>query len=83
MVEQRTWREFQDTGMLWVINRTLHIFGWSIVFDVSETDEILSVYPARVGWRGFQPEIDDEGFRKVSQYMVRNADQLAEEAEED
>ena len=37
----RTWKEFLDNGLLWWINRGLHLFGWAIVV-VEEADGSIS-----------------------------------------
>ena len=26
MIKKKTWKEFTDTGLLWLINQTLHLF---------------------------------------------------------
>ncbi len=82
MIEQKTWKEFRDTGMMWCANRILHTFGWAIVAEVDENDEILKAFPARVKFRGFGQESEERGFRKVSNYMKENIDQLKEEADQ-
>ena len=91
MIEERTWKEFKDFGLLWFINRVLHLFGWSIVYEYQEIEEadkpyidcyIYRVYPARVGFRGFGEEYESEGFIKLSAYLVENIRKLYEEAKE-
>ena len=61
--EQRTWTEFYNSGMLWFVNRILHVFGWVIVAE-QETDtvgNIVRVWPARTKKiLGFTPEQDEE-----------------------
>lgn len=77
MITKHTWQEFQTSGMLWLINRSLHLFGWAIVFLTDEqTGEILEVYPARVSFRGFTPELDGAGFQAVTKYMADTAVEL-------
>ena len=54
MVTRKDWEEFRSSGLLWFINRTLHLFGWAIVFDYDDkTKELKEVYPARCKFRGF------------------------------
>jgi hypothetical protein len=36
MIEEISWKEFRDSGMLWFVNRLLHVFGLSIVFSFEE-----------------------------------------------
>jgi len=78
MVDKRTWDEFRSSGMLWWINMMLHTFGWAIVCDM-DGDIIKSAYPARVKFRGFTEDRNDEGYRKVSEYMKINATELRDE----
>lgn len=81
MVEPRTWKEFQEIGLLWWINRSLHLFGWAIVIE--EVNGSINVYPARVQYRGFAPESEDRGFKRVTKYLSESSDELLIETEED
>jgi hypothetical protein len=78
LIEKRSWDDFRDTGLLWFINTTLHLFGWALVYDV----ESKSMYPARCRFRGFSEEINSEGYADLSQYIRENADELARESKE-
>ena len=82
MVNKISWQEFKDSGMLWWINMILHTFGWAIAVDVEDDGSISDAYPARVKYRGFEEENNTKGYRKVSQYMLDNAEQLLKEANE-
>ena len=79
MVNRKTWQEFKDTGMLWFANMILHAFGWSIVCDI-EDGEVVNAYPARVKFRGFTEQINSDGYIKLSQYMIDNAETLLKES---
>ncbi len=80
MVERRSWEEFRESGLLWWVNRTLHLFGWSIVVVLDdETDKVLSVYPARTKYRGFSEDVEDTNFLRLSQYMADNGAELVDE----
>ena len=82
-IEKISWAEFKDWGMLWFVNRILHTFGLVIVFEVSnKTDEVIQVYPARCKYRGFEPHLEEKGFRNVSKYMKKNCKKLLDEAME-
>jgi len=81
MVIKKDWNEFRSTGLVLIINQILHLFGWAIVFEI-EDDIIKNVYPARVKFRGFDNNSTDEAYRKVSKYMVENAEELNNEAQE-
>jgi hypothetical protein len=77
VAEARTWTEFQESGMLWLINRTLHLFGWAIVLHVDDvTGEVVGAGPRRTVWRGFPIDAEERGFRRVSAWMRENAVEL-------
>lgn len=80
MVEKKAWEEFRETGLLLIINQTLHIFGWSIVFEKKD-DGTTEVYPARTKFRGFDTKRVTESYIKVSKYMKENATELLKESE--
>jgi len=84
-VTPATWEEFRKAGLLWFVNRMLHVFGWSIVVevDVEDTDGPVSkCYPARVRFRGFDPDSESEGFIKLTDHMKEEMDRLVEEVRE-
>jgi hypothetical protein len=83
MVKKQSWDCFRNAGLLWWINRILHTFGWAIVTEVNEEGEVTDAYPARVKFRGFHLESEERGFKRVSQHMVENAEELLKEAEEE
>ena len=80
MVDKRTWDEFRETGLLWFINTILHVFGWAICVEIGEDGLISSAYPARVKFRGFKGEINDQGQKKVARYLQQNAENIYEDA---
>lgn len=52
MNKRMKWEQFQDAGLLWWVNRILHLFGWSIIFK-QDGGELIEVYPVRTSYRGF------------------------------
>jgi hypothetical protein len=78
MVTKKEWSEFRSTGLVLIINQILHIFGWALVFEI-ENDQVKSVYPARVKFRGFDHKSVDVAYKKLSQFMVDNASELNDE----
>lgn len=81
MVEQRGWEEFRAVGLLWWVNRALHLFGWAIVVIVEDgTGRVLDAYPARVKFRGFDTQSESDGFIQLSTYLEEQAAALAREA---
>lgn len=73
MIEKISWEEFRETGLLWWINMQLHLFGISIIFDIEETKntefKVNDVYPAKVDYKGFSEKLNDEGYKRLSQYI--------------
>lgn len=83
MVEKRGWEEFRAAGLLWWVNRALHLFGWAIVVIVEDgTGRVLDAYPARVKFRGFDAQSEADGFVQLSAYLEQHAGALARETED-
>jgi hypothetical protein len=80
MVKRKNWEEFRKTGLLLIINQTLHIFGWALVYEI-ENEVVVNVYPARVKFRGFDEKSTEDAYKKISQYMDDNSKELNEEAQ--
>lgn len=77
-MNRKSWEQFRETGLLWLINSILHLFWWAIVCEVSE-DKVISVYPARVTYRGFTEQDNTEGYRKVTKYLSNSINDLEKE----
>lgn len=82
MMDKKDWKEFRGAGLLFMVNQFLHIFGWAIVFDF-EDDRIISVYPARVSFRGFTEESTERGYKNITKYMADNSKDLLKEVNDD
>lgn len=80
-MQKKTWDEFRETGLLWLINTLLHIFGWSIV--VCKDGDKQEVYPARVSCRGFSVDSNTNGYAKVTKYLYEHIDELMDDVTED
>lgn len=77
---KKTWKEFRATGLLWWINRTLHLFGWAICFDFEDDKKtIKEVYPARCKFRGFDDKSESKGFKNLTKYLKNNVEKLEKE----
>lgn len=81
MVKKKSWETFRKTRMLWLINRTLHIFGWAILLKIDEKGKVIDAFPARVKFRGFDAQSESDGFIGISKFMEKNAKQLRKESE--
>lgn len=77
-VQIRTWEEFKDSQLLWWVNRSLHLFGWAIALKQNE-DGKLEAFPAKVKFRGFSLEREDEGFIKLTNYLADNIQTLKDD----
>ena len=77
---KHSWTEFREAGMLWLVNRMLHVFGWAIVVEVDDaTGEAHDAYAVRTEWRGFPPDRDELGHIRVSEWMAKAGSAIAEE----
>lgn len=82
MIERKTWNEFRNAGFIWFINMILHVFGWALVVEYADRNDLTAepiVYPARVKFRGFEPESNDRGYLKITKYMAEHSDELLHE----
>jgi hypothetical protein len=77
-VTKKEWEEFHSTGLFWLINSVLHVFGWAIVYEMDE-GEIKKVYPARVKYRGYSPEVQEQAHKMIADYLSQNIEELKEE----
>ena len=76
MIQKKTWSEFKESGLLWWINRMLHLFGWAIVIEMDANGEINEVYPSHCSFRGFSDDVEDRGFKNLTKHMSDNLDRI-------
>lgn len=83
-IKEVTWKEFQDSGLLWFVNRMIHLFGWSIVFEYEDETSVepSRIYPAKNSCRGFDYNSENKGFVKLTQHMKDNVDTWLEDVKE-
>ena len=79
MIDKKSWKEFRNIGLLFVVNQFLNFFGWAIVFKFDEKDNIVEVYPARTKFRGFPGSVTTDGYKRVSKYLAENSVELDKE----
>ena len=79
MIEERTWKEFRGSGLLWFINQILHLFGWAIVLEF-DNGELIKAYPARIKFRGFSEESQTKGYRDITKWIKEHVEELEDEA---
>ena len=81
MLTESTWNEFQDAGLVWWMNRILHLFGWAIVLEQDEeSGEIKRVYPAKTNFRGFPADVEANGFHKLTNHLRDEMPKLVRDA---
>lgn len=81
-VVKKSWEEFRQAGLLVFVNQFLHIFGWSIIFEMDEDGFVKNVYPARVTYAGFSHDVQADAYKKIRDYMNKNYEQLLKEINE-
>lgn len=83
MVERETWQAFRNSGLLWWVNRMLHLFGWAIVVELDDVGEVSACYPTRCSFRGFTSEYEARGFRRLTNHLGDNLKRMTADLDED
>jgi hypothetical protein len=65
-------KEFRESGGLFIINQLLHAFGMAISWN-PDTDELKANITK---FRGFGENEMNNGYLKITQYMIENAKEL-------
>jgi len=76
-VKKITGKEFRESGALWFVNSILHLFGMAITWN-PDTDELKA---SIVKFRGFAEKNNDEGYKKLSNYLKDNIVELEKDCE--
>lgn len=82
MLHEKTWDEFAENGLLWFVNRILHLFGWAITLDVVD-GVVTKAYPARTNFRGFDEDTEQNGYYDLTKYLKHNINDLLEDCAEE
>lgn len=83
MVTKQSWDTFRESGLLFYVNMILHVFGWSIVVEIDNDNKVTSCFPARVKYRGFSDDVQDRGYKKITNYMKNNINSLMDDMDGD
>lgn len=75
------WSHFVDKGLLWWINRQLHLLGWTIAIETDQAGKVTRAVPTLTRYRGFHGGVETDGFKKVTRYMAESVGRLLSEAE--
>ena len=78
LYKKSTWKAFADAGLLWWINRQLHLFGWAIV--IHEDDGKIEVYPSKCKFRGFKHDVEEVCFRNLTKHISSNIETLLKDS---
>lgn len=81
-IKEKTWDEFREAGMLWVANRVLQLFGWTILCDTDENNKVTGVRCIRTKEVGFDLEFERAYFKKVAKYMRDNSTEIFDNLED-
>lgn len=76
-VKEITGKEFRESGALWFVNSILHLFGMAITWN-PDTDELKA---SVVRFRGFTEELNDKGYKKLSNYLKENIEEIEKDCE--
>lgn len=82
MIEQLPWDEFRDSGLLWFVNRTLHLFGRAICFEYDDAGRFKQVYYARCKFRSFDQKSEEKGFSNIYKFINNNISEIEKDLEE-
>ena len=75
--ERTSWDFFLNTGLLWMANSVLHVFGWVIVVAI-EDDGTSTAYPARLnGVTGFDRATELDAKAKIANHMMTDQKRIA------
>jgi hypothetical protein len=79
-MEEKTWEEFISAGMIWWINRSLHLFGWAIAYTKDDDGKVIGVNPVKCRFRGFSEKDESDGFIAVTKYISENIDAITKDS---
>lgn len=65
-------KEFKESGLLWFINRQLHLFGIALVVNIDKD----KIYPIRCEYRGFSENLEEKGYKAVTNYLLKNIENI-------
>ena len=65
-------KEFKESGLLWFINRQLHLFGIALVVNIDKD----VIYPIRCEYRGFSENLEEKGYKAVTNYLLKNIERI-------
>ena len=82
LLKRASWDSFRESGLLLFVNAFLQIFGWTIVVEYGEENIIKDAYPVKTKYRGFNEQSFTDAYKKVTNYMANNIDDIKEAIED-
>lgn len=73
---RKSWDEFREAGLLWWVNRILHLFGWAITVIIDDNGKVIDCYPAHCKYRGFSTDSEEGGFRKLTNHLKSDINRI-------
>jgi hypothetical protein len=67
------WNDFRKTGLFQFVNSVLHLFGYAIYVVLDESGAVISAYPDKCNFRGFDGDSTTEMYYRIGKYMKENA----------
>lgn len=83
MVEDMDLNEFRNSGLLWWVNRQLHLFGAALSVDVDKDGNVSNLRPLKCKFRGFSEGVETDGFANLTCYLEDNSGQLVDDVTEE
>ena len=83
MVEEMDLNEFRNSGLLWWVNRQLHLFGVALAVDMDRNENVSNLRPVRCKFRGFDEGIELDGFANLTCYLEENSGRLVDDVMEE
>jgi hypothetical protein len=78
-IVEKTWDEFHNTGLLFLVNSVLHVFGWAIAIARNDQGEAVKIFPARTVFRGFSDNVVTQSHIKLADYIKSNGAEIRED----
>jgi len=72
--QKRTWDEFQKSRLLWWVNRSLRLFGWSIALE-TKNGIIVDAYPVKTNATAYPEDFEIKAFEELQEY-IKNENNL-------
>lgn len=79
-VTEEAWKDFGDSGMLWLCNRVSALFGWQLRPEIMLDGEIVEVVPVKLPYAAPKLETLQE-LGILDAYLKDNMSKITEDLE--